>query len=311
MQPKSLKPNSVKPNSVKTVTYDAWAKINLTLHVVGRRPDDAAAAGFHELDSLIVFAGVGDRVLFTPAAELSLVIEGPFAGKLCADDDNLVLRAARLLRQCFNVGKGAAVRLIKNLPVASGIGGGSADAAAALLGLIELWGLTVRRRDLIDIAAQLGADVPVCLDCSPTIIGGIGEILIPAPPLPSAWFLLVNPGIALSTPAVFAARSGPFSNVKVWPETVGDVAAFADQLGACGNDLEGPARALAPQIDDVLAAIAGSADCLLARMSGSGATCFGIYAGQEQAEAAATAMAAEQPAWWISAAPMITGRIML
>ncbi|MFQ6017339.1 MAG: 4-(cytidine 5'-diphospho)-2-C-methyl-D-erythritol kinase [Kiloniellaceae bacterium] len=289
----------------------AWAKVNLTLHVTGRRAD-----GFHELDSLVVFAGIGDRLELAPAADLTLAVEGPFAAELSpatvADETgapgNLVLRAAEALRAAFGVTAGAFLRLDKQLPVAAGLGGGSADAAAAFGGLAELWGLGLAEAELHGLAAGLGADVPVCLVGRPSFVGGVGNEVSPAPPLPPAWLVLVNPGVALPTPAVYAARRGAFSRPRRWSDALADAMGLAGRLAACGNDLESAARAIAPQVGEVSTVLGATAGCLLARMSGSGATCFGLYADRDQAEAAAAAIQAARPAWWIRAAPMLRDR---
>ena len=271
----------------------APAKINLYLHVVGRRPD-----GYHLLDSLIVFAETGDRVTAEAGSGLSLSIDGPFAGKLAADDDNLVLRAARGLRDLTGTTSGARIKLTKNLPVASGIGGGSADAAATLRALSALWSVAPDRAGLEKLALKLGADVPVCLDSSPSFIGGIGEEIVPAGTLPPAHMLLVNPGVATPTPAVFKARTAGFSRPARWIAPPGDAHALAATLKARRNDLSDPAIIVTPVIREVLAAINGTKDCLLARLSGSGATCFGLYATSEAAKAAQQQIVSSHPAWW-------------
>jgi 4-diphosphocytidyl-2-C-methyl-D-erythritol kinase len=275
----------------------ARAKINLYLHVTGRRAD-----GFHLLDSLVVFAETGDEIGVAPADDLSLTITGPFAGTLAADEDNLVLHAARGLRALAGVEQGAAIRLTKNLPVASGIGGGSADAAATLDALMALWKVAPGRAALERLALGLGADVPVCLAGRPSFMSGIGEEIAPVGALPAATLLLVNPGIATPTPAVFKARKGDFSASGRWAEPPSDARALAAALQTRGNDLTEAAITVTPAIRDVLAAIAGTENCLLARLSGSGATCFGIYAGLSEAEAARRAILATNPAWWVVAA---------
>jgi 4-diphosphocytidyl-2-C-methyl-D-erythritol kinase len=277
----------------------ARAKINLYLHVLGRRPD-----GYHLLDSLVVFAETGDEVTVAPSTDLSLTITGPFAGKLAADDDNLVLRAARGLRALGGVSAGAAITLTKNLPVASGIGGGSADAAATLDALMALWKIAPDRAALERLALSLGADVPVCLAGKASFMGGIGEEIVPVAALPAAHLLLVNPGIATPTPAVFKARQGGFSPTGRWTEPLQDARALALALQACGNDLTEAAITVTPPIRDVLAAIAATAGCLLARLSGSGATCFGLYVDAKEARAARDAVLAKNPTWWTVAAPI-------
>ncbi|GAB1478477.1 4-(cytidine 5'-diphospho)-2-C-methyl-D-erythritol kinase [Paracoccaceae bacterium] len=275
-----------------TETALARAKVNLALHVVGRRAD-----GYHLLDSLVVFAGVGDRITAAPGPGLRLQVTGPQAGGLAEDQDNLCLRAARLM-----AGPGALITLDKHLPVASGIGGGSADAAATLQVLARLW-----RAPLPDAPAvlALGADVPVCLAGRPARMEGVGEVLSPLPPLPAAWLVLANPGVAVPTPAVFRALSR-HDNARlpaVLPRlaTVGELAAF---LMMQRNDLEAPATLLAPVIGQVRAALSAQPGCLMARMSGSGATCFGLFPDALNAAAAAAALRRARPGWWIEAAEL-------
>ena len=269
----------------------APAKVNLFLHVVGRRSD-----GYHLLDSLAVFPVIGDTLRAAPADSLSLALEGPFGSALRAEPDNLVLRAARGLAALTGVRAGARLTLVKTLPVASGIGGGSADAAAALRLLGRLWGVAPAAAALRALASRLGADVPVCLAGRPSRMGGVGEILSPAPDLPAFGLVLVNPGVAVSTPDVFRARIGGFSAPAVLPSGWPDAAAMARDLAALTNDLEPPAVALCPAIATVLAVLRATPGCLLARMSGSGATCFGLYADPAAAARAASALA--RPGWW-------------
>lgn len=277
----------------------APAKVNLFLHVLARRPD-----GYHELDSLVVFAEFGDALTVAPGEDLVLEVVGPQAATLAATagagEANLVLRAARRLRALCGDAPGARLTLEKHLPVAAGLGGGSADAAAALRGLVALWGRDdLPRARLMTLAAELGADVPVCLDARASRVGGVGERLVPVPPLPAAWLVLVNPGRGLATGAVFAARRGPFSVPAAEMPALSDAPALAAWLRAAGNDLEAPARTLLPEIAEVLAALADTAGCLLARMSGSGASCFGLYGDETAARAAAAAISARRPAWWV------------
>ena len=265
----------------------APAKVNLFLHVTGRRED-----GYHLLDSLAVFAGVGDELVASPAEALTLEIDGPEGGALAAEPDNLVLRAARLLAESHGVSGGAALRLTKRLPVASGIGGGSADAAAALRLLSRQWRLTLPPEAAV---TRLGADVPVCVTSRAARMGGIGEELVPAPRFPTYGLLLANPRIPLSTPAVFRARAPGFTPPAELPASWPDARAMAEDLRRCANDLEAPARQLCPAVTEVLAAIASRKDCLLARMSGSGATCFGLFPDPASARAAAGSLPS---GWW-------------
>ena len=274
------------------IAETAPAKVNLFLHVVGRRPD-----GYHLLDSLAVFPAVGDTLRAAPAEAFSLALEGPFGGALRAVPDNLVLRAARGLAELAGVRGGARLTLVKTLPVASGIGGGSADAAAALRLLGRLWGVAPAAEALRALALRLGADVPVCLTGRPARMGGVGDMLSPAPDLPACGLVLVNPGVAVSTPDVFRARSGRFSAPAALPSGWLDAVAMARDLAALGNDLEPPAVTLCPVIGTVLAALRAAPGCLLARMSGSGATCFGLFA--DAVAAAAAAEGVRRPGWWV------------
>lgn len=272
------------------ITEPAPAKVNLYLRVTGRRAD-----GYHLLDSLAVFAEAGDVVSTSPADALSLALAGPEAAALQAEPDNLVLRAARALAAATGATQGAAIALDKRLPIASGIGGGSADAAAALRALDALWGTGCGRRKLREVAATLGADVPVCVESRAVRMQGIGEILSDPPPMPRFGLLLANPRVALPTPSVFRARRGDFSPPADLPPRIADAAALAGWLRPLGNDLQDAAIALCPAIAEVLAAIVTQPGCLLARMSGSGATCFGLFATPGEARRAAEAL---PPAWW-------------
>jgi 4-diphosphocytidyl-2-C-methyl-D-erythritol kinase len=274
----------------------APAKINLYLHVVGKRDD-----GYHLLDSLVAFADIADEVSARPAASLTLDVEGPFAASLAGDSgENLVLRAARLLAGRIGVEPRASLRLVKRLPVASGIGGGSSDAAAALRVLAALWGATLGEAELAELAAGLGADVPVCVAARPAWLGGIGERLEPAPPLPETGILLVNPLRPLPTPAVFKARTGPFSAPGRAATLSGDAGGLAAFLATRRNDLAAAAIGLMPEIALVLDLLAALPGALLARMSGSGATCFALFASAEAAAAAARRLAAAQQGWWVA-----------
>ena len=273
------------------LTEPAFAKVNLFLHVLGRRADR-----YHLLDSLVVFADVGDGLSVADADGLSLAVEGPFAAGLAAEPDNLVLRAARALAAEVGVVPHGHFVLRKNLPVASGIGGGSADAAAALRLLCRLWRIAPEPALLAHLAAGLGADVPVCLASRASRMGGIGEVLGPAPTLPDCGIVLVNPGVAVATADVFRMRHGPWSTSAALPAAWPDAIAMAAALTECRNDLQAPAIALQPLIGDVVQALAGAPGCLLARMSGSGATCFGLFSTADAAACAAEAL--RRPGWW-------------
>ncbi len=282
------------------VQVEAHAKINLYLHVVGRRPD-----GFHLLDSLIAFAEAGDTLIVEPADALSLTVEGPTASSLPVGEDNIVLTAARRLAEKAGVAANARIRLIKRLPVAAGIGGGSADAAAALTALSRLWKTTLPTVAMSALALSLGADVPVCLRGKAAALSGIGEVLADTPPLPPAWLVLVNPMRLCPTPPVFKARSGPFSPPNPLTRACADAAGLAAALAERRNDLGPPAVSLVPEIGAVLERIGGQPGCLLARMSGSGATCFGLFADEAAAGTAAAAIHAHDPSWWVQAARLL------
>jgi 4-diphosphocytidyl-2-C-methyl-D-erythritol kinase len=280
------------------VARAAPAKLNLTLEVVGRRED-----GYHLLDSLVAFTEYGDTVEAAPGDGLSLVMDGPFGAVLAVDPaENLVLRAARLLAAEAGIAPEAALCLTKRLPVASGIGGGSSDAAATLSALSALWRLTPAPEDLARLGLKLGADVPVCLAGRPARLEGIGERIGPAPVLPAAPIVLVNPGIGLPTPQVFRARRGAFSAgagpAGVLAQSPADAPALAASLARYGNDLTAPAIETLPVIAKVLAALDAAPGCLLARMSGSGATCFALFAEDQTAEAAAATIGRARPGWW-------------
>lgn len=274
----------------------APAKINLFLHVGMRRAD-----GFHSLQSLGVFTDLGDVVEMEEAADLSLSVQGPFAGGLAGETDNLVLRAGRSLRKEGALGgSGARLTLTKNLPVASGIGGGSADAAAALRGLSRLW--SAGDKNLHAIAAALGSDIPVCLDSVPAFMEGRGEILRPVQCMPLVPMLLVNPGVPVPTRDVFAAletRSGV--EMTLPGGHFQDTADLLRFLDSTRNDLEVPAIRLQPAIAEVLKAMAALPGALLARMSGSGATCFGIFADDDCCQRAARTLKHAAPDWWVAA----------
>jgi 4-diphosphocytidyl-2-C-methyl-D-erythritol kinase len=283
-----------------TLSDLAPAKVNLTLRVLGKRAD-----GYHELESLVVFAGLADRVALTPGDALGLDVDGPTAAASGDVSDNLVLRAARALADRvarLRVGRFA---LTKELPVAAGLGGGSSDAAAALRLLVRLNGLAPDDARLTDVARRTGADVPVCLDPRPRVMRGIGDVLLgplDLPPLPA---VLVNPGVPVPTKDVFGKLGlapgemrGAATEIQVGQLKSRD--ALLAYLETQPNDLEAPAVAIQPVIVEVLAALAGQPDCLLSRMSGSGATCFGVFASEAAATAAAQALASSHPKWWVA-----------
>lgn len=291
-------------------TEVAPAKINLALHVTGRRDD-----GYHRLDTLVVHGAAADVVAAVGAAApgggagpaaIALAVGGPCAGGLDAGPDNLVLRAARLLegearrlgRPVFDV----ALRLDKHLPIASGIGGGSSDAAATLRLLDRLWRLDLGRGRLAELARPLGADVPMCVWGEPLRARGIGEAIEPVAPLPRFALVLANPGVAVATPDVFRRlerRDNP--PLPPLPARFDDLDALVAWLAGTRNDLQAAAEAAVPAVAEVIAALAARPGCRLARMSGSGATCFGVFADLAAARAAAAAL----PAGWWTAAGML------
>ena len=273
----------------------APAKVNLTLHLCGQRAD-----GYHLLDSLVVFPEIGDHLSAEPASGLSLTISGPFGDALASGGDNLVLKAAERLSEHVG-GAGAALHLQKNLPVASGIGGGSSDAAAALRLLSEMWEVSVPP----GLTLALGADVPVCCAApAPQRMQGIGERLSPVPPLPEHWMVLVNPLVGVPTGAVFAgvADRSPPQGPALPPKGFRDFKDLRDWVAAGRNDLQASATTLCPPIAEILAAL-GTAP--LARMSGSGATCYALFEDEVGAEEMAIRLRREAD-WWVAMAP-VTG----
>jgi 4-diphosphocytidyl-2-C-methyl-D-erythritol kinase len=266
----------------------AHAKVNLWLNVVGRRDD-----GYHLLDSLVAFVDLADQIEARPDDRLSLDFDGPLAGVLASETDNLVLKAARLLADRAGVAPRAAIRLSKHVPVAAGLGGGSADAAATLRELVELWRVAMPEEELFDLAARLGADVPMCLAGRTAFVSGIGDRLTWAPPLPECAVLLVNPGTALPTRDVFTARRGTFSPARP-PRPWQDLSGLADVLAEHGNDLTAAAVSIAPVVGQLLEVL-GRTGAYYAAMSGSGATCFALYESPELARRAASTLPA---AWW-------------
>ena len=287
---------------INAITMTAPAKINLYLHVTGKRDD-----GYHLLDSLVAFAGVHDIITIEAANKLTLINQGPFGEGLPTTADNLVIRAAEQLRNLTGIMDGAQITLTKNLPIASGIGGGSADAAAAIKGLVRHWGIHPGHHDLSGLALGLGADVPICLYGQAAFIGGIGERIEPVYGLPEAPMVLVNPGVGVSTPSIFKARKASFSSAH-W---INDTPSSFDELIELltdnrGNDLMEPAIQTEPIIGDVLKQIELTRGCQLARMSGSGATCFGFYNTQVEADMAASEIKNTHPEWWVVATRLVS-----
>jgi 4-diphosphocytidyl-2-C-methyl-D-erythritol kinase len=237
---------------------------------------------------------------------LSLSLDGPFAGDLDNGQNNLVLRAAQTLLEATGGPRGAAINLSKNLPVASGIGGGSADAAATLRALVSLWQIDVDDVALAQIGLSLGADVPACLFARPARMQGVGEKLDAAGPLPDIGLVLVNPGVAVSTGRVFGAMQGAYSQTALFPSRISSQHDLIAALGETRNDLTLPAIGLSPQIGDVLDVLNAEPGCLLARLSGSGATCFGLFPDTEKADQAARKIQRDQNGWWVHGGRFLT-----
>ena len=280
----------------------APAKVNLTLHVLGRRAD-----GYHELESLVAFTGSGDTLSLEPGASLSLAADGPMAQAAGDDADNLVLRAAHELSARVPQLRLGAFRLTKRLPAAAGLGGGSSDAAAALRLLARANGLGLNDPCLLDAARATGADVTVCLAPRARMMLGAGETVGAPLDLGSLPAVLVNPGVGVATGPVFqrlGLQPGERAGVAPHPPAPmrADREALWRLLGKCRNDLEPAALAEAPIIRDVLALLGAARGCKLARMSGSGATCFGLFSSPRAAARAASAIRAAHPRWWVKAA---------
>lgn len=283
----------LRPGDAELLRSRAPAKVNLTLHVLGRRPD-----GYHDLVSLVAFAGVGDMVTLAPGPSFALTVSGPTAGSAGPDADNLVARAVRALAERVTGLTSGAIHLIKRLPVAAGLGGGSSDAAAALRLVARANGLSADDPRLLEAARATGSDVAVCLAPRARVMEGTGDRVGPPIAMAPVFAVLVNPRVAVPTPAVFrglglaAGGPGPSAGLSV----PGDAGAWMAE--GC-NDLEPPALAVAPHIGDVLLALRSQPGCRFARMSGSGATCFGVFPDCHAAAAAARELRRGQPHWWI------------
>jgi 4-diphosphocytidyl-2-C-methyl-D-erythritol kinase len=284
---------------------DGRAKVNLTLRVVGRRVD-----GYHDLESVVAFADCADRLSLTPGPKLNLKTTGPLARDCGETADNLVFKAAQLLGERVPDLKLGEFTLEKVLPVAAGIGGGSADAAAALRLLAQANGLAIDDARLIEVAELTGADVPVCLASRACVMTGIGETLLPLA-LPKMPCVMVNPRVPVATKDVFEAlglRNGELLvgaadviQATAWPEDGASVEDWVEVLAASSNDLEAPATRIQPVIGEVLSALSATNGAWLARMSGSGATCFAIYENTAEAQRAAQKIQLDHPGWWVHA----------
>jgi len=287
------------------LTEDARAKVNLTLRVVGRRVD-----GYHDLESMVAFADCADRLSLTPGSQLNLRTTGPLAQDCGETADNLVFKAAELLGERVPDLKLGDFTLDKVLPVAAGIGGGSADAAAALRLLAQTNGLAIDDARLIEVAKLTGADVPVCLASRACVMTGVGETLLPLS-LPKLPCVMVNPRVPLATRDVFNAlglRNGELLvgiadvlRATAWPEDGASVEDWVEVLAAGSNDLEAPATRIQPVIGEVLSALSATNGAWLVRMSGSGATCFAIFENTPEAQRAAQKIQRDHPRWWVHA----------
>ena len=287
------------------LTLAAPAKVNLTLQITGQRED-----GFHLLESVIGFTAVADRITLTPADDITLAITGPEAKGLDEDSSNLTVRAAHLVKDHINASAGVHIALEKNIPVAAGLGGGSADAAATLAGCLELWHDDgAEKIDDETLAAALGADVPVCRYGKAAWVSGIGEIMSDVPPWPETWLVLVNPRVAVPTEQIFKTFSGSIRQPETdeafrsgWGPSVD---AFAAILGARENSLTEAVTAVAPVVDGVLSVLEAVPGGALTRMSGSGPTCFSLFATEAEAAAAAIAVGEANPEWWVRSTPLL------
>ncbi len=289
-----------------TLADTAFAKVNLTLRILGKRAD-----GYHEIDSLVAFAAIGDRLTLAPGGELSLEVGGPLAAQAGPDGENLIIKAANALAAqipSFTLGK---FTLTKLLPARAGIGGGSADAAAALRLLARANGLAPDDPRLHQAARATGADVPVCFDPQPRWMRGVGEVLSAPLSLARLPAVLVRPNVALATKDVFAALKAAPLTAKpspTLPDLSADAASLVHFIAAQSNDLERPATSIASEVVDVLSSLRTQPLCLLARMSGSGSACFGLFGSPLSASDAARSLAATQPDWWVQ--PTTIGTVL-
>lgn len=281
----------------------APAKINLTLVVTGKRPD-----GYHVLDSLVAFADFGDVIEMSEASNFSFSVSGPFSSMFASEEadpssssENIAVRAVYALAAAKRRPPNVSLHLIKNLPLASGLGGGSADAAAVVRGLQKLWGISADAAYLPELLKNLGADVPVCWLCSPQRVRGIGDILEDAPRFPALSVVLVNPLKPCPTADVFRRHQGFHKALPFMPAAFETVHEFVEFLGAQGNDLLPAALQVVPEIGACLEALSEQTGCFLSRLSGSGATCFGVFEDRLQSQDAAKRLARLFPAWWVQA----------
>lgn len=278
-----------------SLALTAPAKINLALHVTGRRPD-----GYHLLDSIAVFADIGDVIEIAPAEALTLEVAGPFAAHAPGDRGDLAHRAAEAFFAHAGLAPAVSIRVTKNIPAGAGLGGGSADAAAVLRGLDEFFDLHLPAAELARIGLTLGADVPMCLAGRALRAAGIGEDITLLREWPPLSMVLAWPGHPVSTAEAFKTLANRENAPLGAPPAAAGIAEIAAWLAECRNDLEEPALALRPEIGDALRRLRGTPGCLLARMSGSGSACFGVYPTRIVAEAAAGVIGKDRPNWWIA-----------
>lgn len=291
--------------TVETLSYNTFkihapAKLNLFLHITGKRED-----GYHLLQSVMVFVDVGDELEFSPHDTLFIDVDGPFAGDMPPPHDNLVYKAAQMLAQEYKTNMRGAIRLTKRLPVASGIAGGSSDTAAALKGLARLWGLPEEQGRLQRIAEKLGADVPACLIGRPVWAEGAGEKMMRLPEMPPLHFVLANPMIETPTPEVFRRFRDKFSAPIQFMGRKKSASEWVADMKIYRNDLTEAAIEVTPAISTVLQALHGLPGCRITRLSGSGATCFGIFDNAEAAFTAVNLLKQQYPRWWVAPAALL------
>lgn len=283
------------------LTIFAPAKINLFLHVTGKTDNN-----YHTLDSLINFADIGDEITIEPASQFSFDIDGPYAGYFNADaqkstdeSTNLVVKAVFAMAQKFERLPDFKITLTKNLPIASGMGGGSSNAAATIWGLLEWWNIPTNTDDLPELFLKLGADVPVCYYSQPARMQGIGDLVTPVPDMPELDILLINPGKPCPTEKVFAGITPPYSEKITFPPHFKSTHALIEFLSHQRNDLTPAASNIVSEINEILPLIQKQKGCALARLSGSGATCFGIFENADTAKEAEIKIREQNPDWWI------------
>lgn len=288
-------------NKNEIFTIFAPAKINLFLHITNRLSN-----GYHTLDSLVAFADIGDIINIESAPSFSFHTKGPFADQFkntessgFLDSENLIVKAARFLSQTVDHPLNVKITLTKNLPLSAGLGGGSSDAAATIWGLQELWGLKHNTDYITPLMTKIGADVPVCFNCRPTIMRGIGDVLLPAPYMPEIPILIINPLVSCATQDVFLHHNGVLKKNISLPNNFECVFELIKTLNIVENDLFEPALKLIPEIENVINALNMQEHCLFSRMSGSGASCFGLFETIEHAENAADKIRNDNPDWWI------------